>query len=247
MRTLFRLTIVLPLSMLFLNTYGQSEESLSLFREGLSWRVSSFLPPSDYTEYNYVFSGDTIINDKQYKKLLRDGKYYCAFRKESNRYYMEEAGEDILAYDFDAKVGTEHKNSEMTFRIMSVDTIEVRGRYLRRFDVGAVEKRENGTEDVYFVHRYVEGVGCMLDIAQVAFAPYCIGRIFKMELLKENGQIIFTYDDFNREAFTGETTKITDVPHTNNHPVYDLQGRRLNSKPHKGLYIKDGRKISVSE
>ena len=57
----------------------------------------------------------------------------------------------------------------------------------------------------------------------------------------------------SRESFVGvfnsDTTGIEEVKSkrldSNDHNIYDLQGRRLSGKPAKGLYIQNGKKVAV--
>ena len=76
------------------------------------WTVvqTNFFDPSYYRYYNYEVSGDTLINDVYYYKILCDGNYYAALREShDNKIYAYFSSYDgpfmqpgeYLIYDFD--------------------------------------------------------------------------------------------------------------------------------------------------
>lgn len=76
------------------------------------WTVvqTNVLNPYYYREYNYEVSGDTLINDVYYYKLLCDGNYYAALRESHDNkiyaYFSSDMGSyvqigEYLIYDFD--------------------------------------------------------------------------------------------------------------------------------------------------
>lgn len=76
------------------------------------WTVvqTNFFDPRYYREYNYEVSGDTLINDVYYYKILCDGNYYAALRESHDNkiyaYFSSYNGPfmqpgEYLIYDFD--------------------------------------------------------------------------------------------------------------------------------------------------
>ena len=76
------------------------------------WTVvqTNFFDPRYYREYNYEVSGDTLINDVYYYKILCDGNYYAALRESHDNkiyaYFSSDMGSyvqigEYLIYDFD--------------------------------------------------------------------------------------------------------------------------------------------------
>jgi hypothetical protein len=76
------------------------------------WTVvqTNFFDPSYYRWYNYEVSGDTLINDVYYYKILCDGNYYVALRESHDNkiyaYFSSYNGPfmqpgEYLIYDFD--------------------------------------------------------------------------------------------------------------------------------------------------
>ncbi len=55
----------------------------------------------------------------------------------------------------------------------------------------------------------------------------------------------FTAPAGARLLFVDEATAISTINNTTRHDVYDLQGRKVNSQPRKGLYIVDGKKHTI--
>jgi len=101
-------------------------------------------------------------------------------------------------------------------------------------------ERDTGLHDII-----IEGIGNTFgafgylnlseaDNGVIFFEP----RLFEVY---ENGELIFTYDDF----FTGlENAGMSemDIPDEEDNSIYDLLGRKLSQKPEKGIYICNGKK-----
>ena len=62
---------------------------------------------------------------------------------------------------------------------------------------------------------------------------------------ERNGEVL--YDIWPEKGATNGIKSISKVNTSINNPFYDLQGRRINSLPAKGIYIRDGRKVLVGE
>ena len=144
---------------------------------------------------------------------------------------------EYLLYDFSLAAG-DKVPSEFpiagTF-INSVDTIAAQGRYYRRYHLGPREY--GGYEPLW-----VEGVGhpgCPFNSISIMTND---GAVYILQSCYEDGECIFTYDDFNQPGLTaGIGPLLTTVPEATG-AVYDLQGRRLAAPPKKGVYIENGRK-----
>ncbi len=180
------------------------EEDTSLFREGLSWTcsVQRIVDQDDTVELtdtlHCTFSGDTIINGRQYHKLMANGEFRAAVRQEGKKYYVDGGEEDILVCDFGVAEGDDfvtHFNYH--FSISSIDIIQVRGRTYRRFWVSLTYKEGDYSEDPTPQFCYVEGIGPMMGVAETFLDVIAVnGRQYKMLSAEENGEVIFTYDDF---------------------------------------------------
>lgn len=121
-----------------------------------------------------------------------------ADKKVYARLIMKEYGidEEYVLYDFSVAAG-EKVSSEFpltnTF-ISSIDTIEVKGRYFRRYRLGP---GNGGYEPLW-----VEGVGHPGGPFVSARAVTNDGRSYKLLSCYEDGECIFTNEDFNAQTFT---------------------------------------------
>ena len=144
---------------------------------------------------------------------------------------------EYLLYDFSLAAG-DKVPSEFpiagTF-ISSVDTMAARGRYFRRYHLGPREY--GGYEPLW-----VEGVGHPGGPFNSISIMTNDGAVYILQSCYEDGECIFTCDDFNLPGLTaGIGPLLTTVPEATG-AVYDLQGRRLAAPPKKGVYIENGRK-----
>ena len=59
----------------------------------------------------------------------------------------------------------------------------------------------------------------------------------------DGDKCIFTYEDFTKEAYHSEPVGINAVQASNSSvPLFDLQGRRIQGEPRKGMYVLGGKK-----
>ncbi len=149
---------------------------------------------------------------------------------------------EYLLYDFSLAAG-DKVPSEFpiagTF-ISSVDTITAQGRYYRRYHLGPREY--GGYEPLW-----VEGVGHPGGPFNSISIMTNDGAVYKLLSCYEDGECIFTYEDFNQPGLTaGVEPPVTNVREPTG-AVYDLLGRRLAAPPKKGVYIQDGKKILITK
>ena len=71
------------------------------------------------------------------------------------------------------------------------------------------------------------------------------GREYTLLSVYEDGECIFTKDDFNAQAIgtNGIETTRKNASNFIDDAIFDLQGRRLKTVPEKGVFIRGGRKI----
>jgi len=68
------------------------------------------------------------------------------------------------------------------------------------------------------------------------------GRSYKLLSCYEDGKCIFTQKDFRSEPGVDRIEELSPALSKREEAIFDLQGRRLNAVPAKGLYIRDGKK-----
>ena len=245
---------------LFVGSASAQESTLKLVQEGRSWHTVSLMPTYNNTDYegeenfykgisgnwckanshNYcVIKGDTIINGKSYKKLLKDNLYYCcAMRQEQDKVYVyaeQLSPDEYILFDFGLNVGDEISlfNDEYAkMRVLDVQTVNVNGVDRRILSMSAYWDGFGFVDSVTDV--WIEGIGCINGIS----SPDWWMAIGLQPLLVEccqDGEPILTYDFF--------TDKIT--------PIYDSyqpflgEGKRWNYI-HDASMVNDGNTYQYS-
>lgn len=138
-----------------------------------------------------------------------------------------------LLYDFDATIGTPSEMGWMTdgCHLCEIDTIDVKGhKYVRQ-----IWKDTNGWQKCI-----VDGVGCETGLLFIENITTNGATTMFVEC-RDKGDSIFTANDFNVGPITNGITTIQTSPRTVS-PLYDLQGRRQDTAPRKGIYIQGGKK-----
>lgn len=152
-----------------------------------------------------------------------------------------EPGEKAHIHDSE---GTQYGSWPISVR--SKDSFSLNGRTYKRWITDTkLSYSDPDTGDVFEINDiFIEGIGNIFGIYLYYHfeLPESI-NYFEPRLLEvyENGELIFTYDDF----FTGlEDAGISDasVPDIEDNSIYDMFGRKLSQKPEKGIYICNGKK-----
>ena len=226
-------------------SYAHAQDENLFVKEGKTWECYWFVDGKDYV---YTITGDTIINGTAYKKMYLDGKYQYAVRQDGQKvYWMRETEEEeMLVYDFGLNAGDVFVYDNLVkLRVLKVDTVNVNGIDFRRLHVQTVfddsnNENENPDESSYY---WVEGVGIHEEPIQPYFS-FLIETPYAMRRCLDNGECIFSYDDFF--IGTGIATPTQEKAESKDAPVYDLAGRRVDGKAlHRGIYIRNGKKFVV--
>ena len=139
-----------------------------------------------------------------------------------------------LLYDFSATLGV---SSEMVwlwsgFCLADKDIISVNGcQYTRQ-----IWKSEDNS-----INLIVEGIGSETGFLYIENIT-TNGASTQFVECRDKGRRIFTNEDFNTTSGINDFRATSGKTNTNRSECYDLQGRRLNGKPSKGVYIENGRK-----
>ena len=232
-----------------------------LLTEGKKWECGSISNtesrPSVY--YNIKVGEDTLVGNKacrkmyvEYTKVEPSDKYSLDDYKDYSFVAYEEDGrlyryvDDIfdLYLDFNLKEGDELKFSchgevepvepDPNYKILKEDTIIVRGREYRRLTPGYIDK-----PSAY----WVEGIGTSREFFLTLYlVPTNGGNLYVTPIMLacyENGECIFTKDDFHTTATSVQSAKEDTKGECE---LYDIIGRKV-SKPGKGkVYISKGKK-----
>jgi hypothetical protein len=242
----------------------------SFLKEGRVWEYVShhFEFKDEYRlEYDelvsivrYIQRGDTVIGGREYSKFYRqeDGgewQYDLAIREEGSTAYcvMKGNSQEMVHIELDPD---RFEGTSLWFSLRMdpeerVDSISVGGRLFVRH-----RYKHRGDDDSITYYLAVEGVGYSINalILGMRFIhPTRTHDYMTFQALYEDGNRIFTKEDFSAPAFDGtpgETRILNAEMQQGVHslPYCDLQGRRLSGKPtNRGLYINDGKKVLITK
>lgn len=203
----------------------------------------------------FIMQGDTLIGEFNYKKVFCQYKeyygdaeqhYYCAVREEACKVFCvkKDLSEERMLYDFsspdellilsygDDKFARLAGDKEMSFHTSQL-TFTLCGFY-------------NDSDIVNYSHGrgvWVEGAGS------------CYGNPFAFELYENKPefgdwiQVVSCMTDgkfiYHADWMSGPVSVQKISVDNIDFPVFDLQGRRLQGKTERGLYIQNGRKVVI--
>lgn len=226
---------------------------------GKIWKstITSIVPSEDETEPNYriteetyTIGKDTLIQGRtcigmerdrfQKRYFYEDGdKVYC-YNTENERFY--------LIYDFGCQVGDRFTvvdafsgtmrwwdENFFTCSVRDVDTVKTKdGMELRRITLEA--------EDVLGEHTtetWIEGIGSVYGPLHNVGATLYMGASMTLDSCTVSNHILYPFST-STAIRAIDLTPLTRVET----PIYDLSGRPV-ATPRRGLYIKDGKKVSI--
>ncbi len=187
--------------------------------------------------YKEWIEGDTIIDGKTYFKMHSTATKYPIsslkfWREDTGKVYAydEDLEQEMLMYDFSLnKDDMADILGNNNIKVNKVDTISV----------CRIERRR-----IYFdFGLWVEGVGSPALLSEPLGHLFTDGCISQMVSCYENGECVFTSQDFNATSGINDFRATSGLTNAKNSEFYDLQGRLLATPPAKGVYIQDGRKV----
>ena len=253
-----KITLFLLLAMTGCKCFAQEHEYIPLLEEGKRWNyIFDFAWAGAPKEYNYYYSyfvnGDTVINNITCKKIYmeKDGSvtYKAAMYEDGQKVYCfnNNSTDSELLYDFGLcrydKMPVEKENVEVLCKYTKQSEYEGVNRkeiYWIMIDSymseDYVERMMSLDNDIY-LSEWIEGIGSTQDLFFTL--PYD-GNYSHMISCEQNGKTL--YQD---SYYTG----IIDIRTNSNvsSQIFDFSGRRLNSIPEKGMYIKGGRKYLIKK
>ncbi len=206
----------------------------------------------------FTMCGDSLINDKIYKKVYCQFKkyyndeeqhYYCAVREENYCVYIieEETMEEKLIYDFSRP----EEILTLTYNDLTYGRSRAQRRRLLPGQFYYLVCTFNGTELNYSrgSSYWVDGVGAYLENPFAFESLYIfydepkLGEHVEVRSCMKDGEYIFIDDWMSKPGPTSIQEALKE-DHEDT-PIFDLQGRRLNDKPNKGVYIQNGKKLVI--
>lgn len=183
--------------------------------EGNTWCFYSFHYPQGFGYYRYILDGDTIINNRSYKKMYRydtdkyiqkEAAYVAGVRQENYKIYSTQ-GEDIytsfidgevLLYDFSLEGGDFFGTKESEYE-------ENKVAYIDRVIIGDISRKRiyfdpKGTSVSYPYTIWIEGIGSLdrdffYPLSPTPISSGGVGDWLYMFL--ENGEIVYGKPDFS--------------------------------------------------
>ena len=217
-----------------------------ILKEGRVWEIADGVPGVyiEPTSEMKVIS-DTVIDGKSIKKVRRS--YQSEY---SIDYYIYEKGGAIYQYDHESNKSFKFMDFNMTVGdtchwkglqgdgmvVIADDSISVRGNVYRRLKL----KKPNRSTGM----TWVEGIG--FDKFEPLYSIDAPFSVFTWTLsVWDNGECVFTEDDFNAPAITsGVITAEAERPADNR--IYDLMGREIHDPQPGTVYIRNGKKYVMS-
>ena len=238
-----RILIFAVLFCLLSMAYSQNNHR-KMFVPGRTWNMMSAKSEFLYSPEGYktAIVWDSTFTSFVIPKDAGDNPLPDFVREEGQKVYQNWGEGWVLVFDFGLNVGDNY----MGLQIVAVDTIEVKGRKYRRLSFGLRTGDEDESLRKAKEYCWVEGIGCSIYGPCNGIYPpqLASGPVDEIVLSVYDGdELIFEEDDFMVPAVTAIKTVTRDESEKN--AFYDLQGRRLTTKPQRGLYIRNGKKHVV--
>lgn len=232
-------------------------EYVPFVEEGKVWNCSAITPlvdPLDEEACIFTMMGDTLIGENNYKKVFCQFNvyfgddmqhYYCAVREEAYRVFIiaAETKEEKLLYDFS------HPQESLILSYDDTKFARGTGYHNKYFPTNQMQMTfglwgtEDGTNYNKGLDEWIEGVGSVnvnpFSCELICDKPSFGYPIDVISCINESGYVYFVYW-MEQPTTIKETFK--SIPNT---LIYDLQGRRLSTKPQRGVYIENGKKRVV--
>lgn len=225
----------------FFGMNAAAQDFRPILTDGKVWYCQYTYFGGAYT-YTITIDGDTIVGDKACKKAIfkgttdrgvafnvpeacfeENGRLYC-FDPENEE--AEEYTVPCLICDFNLNVG----DAAWSGNVTKVDTIEVRGVQRRRITI------DDSDSCVW-----VEGIGTYSDGWPTTRPIPTNGHTETVDSVYENGQLIFTKEDFFAPAMTS-SIKPTESLAKKDDKKYDLTGKAVRNIRKNEIYIQGGKK-----
>ena len=230
--------------------------------EGKKWNVNTGNgnPVYDRSGY-YLLKGDTILSGHRCKKMfffdskINNSDEYCwGMYEEGQKVYAAKAGTDEFAlfYDFGLQEGEWCNLCGKNALVVKVDTIESDNFSFRRMVICFIEKTDDDGYSNGGGRIDLSGIGC---VNGHRYAIPMFGGSDVVKSIEIGDGLTVCIDpvevtkglDSILEKLTGYILGVFSVPAEEpqngvERVMFDLHGRRLTSKPEKGVYIEGGRK-----
>lgn len=186
----------------------RAQEYVPIIQEGNEWNTLLVITDNwpNYTYTNFVdwCSGDTIIEDVRYTKIMGtangdDPRLFSLLREEEGKVWYRDLNHqtDILLYDFTANVGDTLFESYLV-----VDSISIE-------HIGGVDRKKywfgleyEFTGEPYALETWIEGIGSDLGLLNSGSYYYC-GSYSRALCFHQNGELVWYNPEYGSCTVTG--------------------------------------------
>jgi len=241
------------------------EDYRPFVEEGKTWNYIIYTNGQESFPARLVIEGDTTIENVEYKKVMhysdvhwtdemskdflyavireKDKKVYFRYIYYVDVYNCLEPSNEAVIYDFGLNVGDifveDFSGNPFYWATkLKLESIEEKdGKRIFNFSTN------NNQEPI---RQWMEGVGgCKgIGLEERFDNPTCIDCTLYFPTLVSctlGDEVLCRFDKDGNVVLGVDEIKTIDGK---DGAIYDLQGRRLNAEPERGLYIKDGKKIA---
>ena len=222
--------------------FGQDNKPHNLFvYEGKTWFLQSDFMENENVFTTYFFQGDTIINgDKCLKMYYKDTteetqKLFGYWTEKNHKVYYSQSRSSPpeLFYDFSLEINEQTTIRGCNVRVLSVDTIYLRGNSYRCLYIEYSSKNDK----TLYKDIWIEGIGSVYTFQP--FYKIMTGIGYSLLSCKQDGKTIVTREDYYQIVTDISSYNRVIINHQN---VYDLRGHPVTTPQKNRLYIKNGKK-----
>ena len=230
---------------------AKGQDYLPLVKDNTEWNVLwKNLSPNFCITESLQINGDTLVDDIQYKKVMRmlssQGPYHWPGNTEEHELYgliredlegkvfYQPIDQDTvyLLYDFGMNVNdtvlmryiqSPNPLADVVVRIDSISTQHIAGVERRVFYVSS---RSAGAYEWYWTNTWIEGIGAIEGLLYSCNCTDCGGGLFQ-ELLcyHENGEVLYMNSGYEDCIIDTYITKVTE--HITPSVYYDSNSQKL--------------------
>ncbi|NOY96965.1 MAG: T9SS type A sorting domain-containing protein [Chlorobi bacterium] len=219
-------TLLFMMVLGFTNAFNQ--DYYPMVQENNEWNVLEVSYPGTgnpwdtiYSTITYKFTGDTIINDTIYKKVLiseegipTNWEFYGAIREDENNkvWFYPTIGmiEERLMYDFSVNVGDTIENYATVMVVDSIAYKEINGEDRKHIYFSYIDFSP-------FKEIWIEGIGSNRGVLQSGTAGMMGGWTWFL-CMSENGELVYMNPNYNSCYLISTDVKETSYPEINIFP-----------------------------
>lgn len=232
---------LVTLLFLLLASFANAQDYLPILKQGRVWKCVVQTPSWDVPRpFTVTVAGDTIVNEKKMFKISvvfdklegyknREDCSMPAYEEDGKVWTLGSNGSDKATLLIDMNL---HKGDKIEVgTVGNVDTITVNGVKRKRIKAHWFDGGVYWVEGIGSSHDFWAGYNGRISNGEYAYMVGCY----------DNGELVFTKDDFRTGLADGINDVAKDVKDEDG-AVYDTNGRRVAELVSGNIYIKGGLK-----